>query len=137
MRRWNWLAIASFRAAAPQLLAWVATKPGPLALTVALAGYALVNAGAALGYELRVRSEGLRPSSTLLVLAGALLTAGAGFWGLKAAGYGTLAEWWVAALALAHSAAGLWALPSSRIGHEIALVTLGAGTVLADIAFGT
>jgi uncharacterized membrane protein len=137
MHRWNWLAVGCFMIAAPQLLAWVSTKPGPLALTVALAGYAVVNAGAALGYELRVRSEGLRPSSTLLVLAGALLTAGAGYWGLRQIGFGTLAEWWVAALAVAHLAAGVVALRSSRVGHEIALVTLGAGTVLADIAFGT
>lgn len=137
MRRWTWLAVGCFMVAAPQLLAWVATRPGPLALTVALAAYALVNAGAALGYELRVRSEGLRPASTLLVLAGALVTAGAGYWGLRQIGYGTRAEWWIAALAVAHIAAGAWALRSSRVGHEIALVTLGAGTVLADIALGT
>jgi uncharacterized membrane protein len=137
LRRWNWLAVGCFVVAAPQLLAWVATKPDPLALAAALAVYALVNAGAALGYELRSKSEGLRPTSTLLVLAGALLTAGAGYYGLKHDGYETLAEWWVAAVAVAHLIAGMWAMRSSRVGHEIALVTLGAGTVLADIAFGT
>jgi hypothetical protein len=137
LRRWNWLAVGCFVVAAPQLLEWVSGRPGPLALTAALAAYALVNAGAALGYELRVKSEGLRPSSTLLVLAGALLTAGAGYYGLRLDGYGTLAEWWVAAVAAVHLATGIWAMRSSRVGREIALVTLGAGTVLADIAFGT
>src|SRR3954469_9142114 len=137
LKRWNWLAVGCFFVAAPQLLAWVSTRPGPLDLTIALSAYALVNAGAALGYELRVKSEGLRPASTLLVLAGGLLTAGAGYWGLREIDYGTLAEWWVAFVAVAHLTAGVLALRSSGIGHEIALVTLGAGTVLADIAFGT
>jgi uncharacterized membrane protein len=137
LRRWNWLAVGCFVLAAPQLVAWVATKPGPLALAAALSAYALVNAGAALGYELRVKSEGLRPSSTFVVLGGALLTAGCGYFGLRLEGYGTLAEWWVAAVAAAHLAVGIWAMHSSRVGHEIALVTVGAGAVLADIAFGT
>ena len=52
-------------------------------IIAALSCYALVNAGAALGYELRMKSEGLPPSSTLLVLAGALLTAAAGYHGLR------------------------------------------------------
>src|SRR3954470_9481056 len=139
MRRWNWLAVGCFVAAAPQLVAWVTAVPGPrpLVIVAALSFYAVVNAGAALGYELRTKSEGLRPSSTLLVLAGALLTAAAGYDGLRAAGQLELAEWWVAALAVAHLGAGIWAVRSSRVGHEIALVVLGAGTVLADIAFGT
>lgn len=137
LRRWNWLAVGCFVLAAPQLVAWVATKPGPLALVAGLSAYALVNAGAALGYELRVRSEGLRPSSTLLVLAGALVTAGCGYFGLRLDGHETLAEWWVAGIAVAHLGVGLWAMRSPRVGHEIALVTLGAGAVLADIAFGT
>src|SRR3954452_16038018 len=113
MRSWNWLAVGCFMIAAPQIVAWVATGPGPLDLTIALVVYALVNAGAALGYELRVKSEGLRPSSTLLVLAGALLTAAAGYDGLRAAGQLELAEWWVAALAVAHLGAGIWAVRSS------------------------
>jgi uncharacterized membrane protein len=137
LRRWNWLAVGCFVIAAPQLLAWITVKPGPLALAVALGAYALVNAGAAVGYELRVRSDRLRPSSTLLVLGGGLVTAAGGYYGLGSDGYGYLAEWWVAAVAMAHLVAGLWALHSPRIGHPIALVTLGAGTVLADIAFGT
>lgn len=137
LRRWNWLAIGCFVVAVPQMLAWVADEPGPLALVAALAAYALVNAGAALGYELRVKEEGLRPSSTLLVLAGGLVTAAGGYYGLGLDGYGALAEWWVAGVAGAHLVVGIWALRSPRIGHEIALVTLGSGTVLADIAFGT
>ena len=137
LRRWNWLAVGCFVITVPQLLLWGAGKPGPLALAVAMAAYALVNAGAALGYELRVKSERLRPSSTLLVLGGGLVTAAGGYYGLRHDGYGDLAGWWVAAVAVAHLVAGMWALHSPRVGHEIALVTLGAGTVLADIAFGT
>jgi uncharacterized membrane protein len=137
LRRWNWLAVGCFVVAVPQVLAWVVTKPGPLAVMAALSAYALVNAGAALGYELRVKGTGLRPTSTLLVLAGGLVAAGAGYFGLSIDGYGSLAEWWVAGLAVAHLAAGVWAMRSTRVGHEIALVTVGAGAVLADIAFGS
>ena len=137
LRRWTPLAVGCFFLAAPQLLIWVGiAEPEPLALTVALAAYALVNAGAALGYELRAKGDELPASSTLLVLAGALVTAGAGYYGLRHGGHGTLAEWWVAGLAAVHLGAGLW-LRSTRVGHAVALVTLGAGTVLADIAFGT
>src|SRR3954469_13354766 len=138
MRRWTPLAIACFFLAAPQLLLGVGiAKPEPLALIVALSVYALVNAGAALGYELRAKADELPASSTLLVLAGALVTAAAGYSGLRHGGHGSLAEWWVAALATAHLIGGLLAMRSERVGHEIALVTLGTGTVLADIAFGT
>jgi uncharacterized membrane protein len=137
MRRWNWLAVGCFVVAVPQLLMWMLTEPGPVAIMAALAVYALVNAGAALGYELRVKGAGLRPTSTLLVLAGALVAAGAGYFGLRLGGHETLAQWWVAGMAVAHLGGGIWAMRSSRVGHEIALVTTGAGAVLADIAFGT
>src|SRR3954454_13532006 len=41
MRRWNWLAVGCFMIAAPQIVAWAATGPGPLDLVIGLAGYAL------------------------------------------------------------------------------------------------
>jgi hypothetical protein len=84
-----------------------------------------------------VRSDRLRPSSTFLVLAGALVTAGCGYFGLRHGGHTSAAEWWVAAVAIAHLGAGIWAMRSARVGHQIALVTVGSGAVLADIAFGT
>lgn len=137
MRRWNWLAIGSFVLAVPQLLAWVGTRPAPGLLVAVLAAFALVNAMAAFGYELRTNEPGLRPSSTVLLLGGALVTAAAGYFGLYETGHHALAPWWLAALAAAHVVAGVAALRSRRVSHEIGLLTTVAGGVLADVAFGT
>ena len=134
-KRWNWLAVGCFVVAAPQLVAWVfITDPGPLAVIAVMSAYALVNAAAALGHELRTKSGKLQPSSTFLVLAGALVAAGGGHAGLARYGLG---DWWIAALAVAHLTTAALALRRSQHVREIALVTAGAGTVLADIAFGT
>jgi uncharacterized membrane protein len=134
-RRWDWLAVGCFTVTAPQLLVWVYAEPRPVALLAGLTAFALVNAAAALGFELRVK-DGPSGSSTLLVLGGALVAAGAGYYGLHEAGQGALADWWLAALALVHLAAGACAIVSRRVHTSTGIVTAGAGIVLADLAFG-
>src|SRR5215212_9959860 len=66
-QRWNWLALGAFAVSAPQLLAWIAdsgfisfeggTEPSePVLLVLAvLAGFWILYAAAAFGYELRSR----------------------------------------------------------------------------------
>ena len=137
IRDWNWLAVGCFVIAAPQLLLWVGTEPAPLAVLAVMSAYGLVNAAAAFGHELRAQTGQLRPSSALLVLAGALVTAAGGYFGLRAHGQSAAGEWWMAGLALVHLVAGMWALRRSPITREVGLVTVGAGTALADVAFGT
>jgi uncharacterized membrane protein len=136
LRRWNWLAVGCFAITAPQLLAWVYGAPRPAILIAGLAVYVLVNAGAAFGHELRAKEDDLDPSSVLLVLGGAIVTAGAGYFGLKEAGEDALANWWLAALAVAHLGGGAVALRVTRVSNAIGIVTLGSGIVLADLAFG-
>lgn len=137
MRRWDWLAVGCFVVTAPQLVAWVyGSEPRPAALIAGLSVYALVNAGAALGHELRTHDDGPSPSAALLVLGGALVTAAAGYWGLQEAGADALAGWWLAALAVAHLVAAGLAIRSRRVAAGIGILGAGVGIVLADLAFG-
>jgi uncharacterized membrane protein len=90
-QRWNWLALGAFAVSAPQLIAWIAdsgfisfegdvepSEPVLLVLAV-LAGFWLLYAAAAFGYELRSRGEEALPvSSWLLLLCSSVLIVGAG-----------------------------------------------------------
>jgi uncharacterized membrane protein len=80
-QRWNWLALGAFAVSAPQLIAWVAEsryislfggegeggEPVLLVLAV-LAGFWVLYAAAAFGYELRSRGEDKLPVSSWLLL---------------------------------------------------------------------
>lgn len=90
-QRWNWLAVAAFAVSAPQLIAWIwdsefilyggGVNPSvsvPLVLAV-LAGFWVLYAAAAFGYELRARGEERLPvSSWLLLLCSSVFVVGAG-----------------------------------------------------------
>jgi uncharacterized membrane protein len=91
-QRWNWLALGAFAVSAPQLIVWVAEsryislfggsgeggEPMLLVLAV-LAGFWVLYAAAAFGYELRSRNEEKLPvSSWLLLLSSTLLVVGVG-----------------------------------------------------------
>jgi uncharacterized membrane protein len=80
-QRWNWLALGAFAVSAPQLIAWIyesgfivfwegdpnPTEPSLLVLAV-LAGFWVLYAAAAFGYELRARNEEKLPVSSWLLL---------------------------------------------------------------------
>src|SRR5690349_18966099 len=91
-QRWNWLALGAFAVSAPQLISWIhesgflvffegernPTEPVLLVLGV-LAGFWVLYAAAAFGYELRSRGEERLPiSSWLLLLSSSVLVVGAG-----------------------------------------------------------
>jgi uncharacterized membrane protein len=80
-QRWDWLALGAFAVSAPQLIVWVAEsryiglfggsgeggEPVLLVLAV-LAGFWVLYAAAAFGYELRVRGEEKLPVSSWVLL---------------------------------------------------------------------
>lgn len=135
-RRWEWLALGAFAVAMPQVALWSLDAPEAGRLVVALAGFAALNLALAIGFELRERSARARPSSALLVGAGALVLGALGWLGLPH-GEGELGGGlWLAALALAHGALGIAGLASRRVGHDLGLLLLGSGLTLANVSFG-
>jgi uncharacterized membrane protein len=91
-QRWNWLSLGAFAVSAPQLILWMwgprititsegvsgLAEPTLLVLAV-LAGFWVLYAAAAFGYELRSRDEEKLPvSSWLLLLCSSLLVVGFG-----------------------------------------------------------
>ena len=133
-KRWDWLAAAAFVTSAPQLVAWLADSyDDSLALAlVVLSAFWVLYAVAALGYELRDRTESLRFSSASLLLADAILTAGAGWLMLDQSDHSDAATGWVIGVALVHVMLGAATL-RGRISREVSLLLLAVGIGLSAI----
>ena len=134
-QRWDWLAAAVFVVSVPQLLSWlVENQDDHLVLgLVVLAAFWALYAVAAAGYELRVPTEQLRPSSAMLLLANAVVCTGMGWLTLEDTDHGTASTAWVIGAALVHVALGTATL-RGRISREIALLALAIATGLSAIA---
>ena len=133
-KRWDWLAFAAFLTSAPQLAAWLANSyDDSLALAlVVLAAFWLLYAVAAVGYELRDATEGLRLTSASLLLGDAVLTSAAGWLMLDESGHADAATGWVIGVALVHVGLGAVTL-RGRISREISLLLLALGIGLSAI----
>ena len=114
-------------------MAWLASSYDDelvLALVVlSCSGWCAV---AAIGFELGCRSEKLRSSSASLLLADAILTAGAGWLILEEAGHSDPATGWVIGVAVVHVVLGA-ATFRGRISREVALLLLAVGIGLSAI----
>lgn len=134
-QRWDWLAALAFLVSAPQLFAWAFdTRDENLtAVLVVLPLFWALYVVASIGYELRERTEQLRPSSASLLLANAVLAAGLGWFVLDDTGHGIGSTAWVIGSALAHLALGSLTL-RGRISREIALLVLAIAIGLSAIA---
>jgi uncharacterized membrane protein len=133
-RRWSWLAVAAYVVSAPQAAAWLDSERGAhlgLALTVT-AAFWLLYVVAALGYELRVPTAALRPTSSTLLFVNAAATAWAGWYMLHDSGDGVGATTWVIGVAVAHVVLAV-AVLRTRISHEIGLFVAAIGASLAAI----
>ncbi|HEU5062915.1 MAG TPA: DUF2339 domain-containing protein [Solirubrobacterales bacterium] len=144
-QRWNWLALGAFAVSAPQLLSWIheigylalfeasiePTEPTLLVLAI-LAGFWVLYAAAAFGYELRARGEEKLPvSSWLLLLCSSVFIVGAGCIVLD--GEPALAmNSWILGFAAAHLLLGGVAI---RFGvhREIGSLLIGGGIALGSI----
>ncbi|MGI8779318.1 MAG: DUF2339 domain-containing protein, partial [Solirubrobacteraceae bacterium] len=137
-QRWHALAGAAFLVTVPQLGWWMLDwsgdgGPGTGPVIAALAAFGVVTAAGAAGFEWRAGTPALRISAHVLLALNALALAGLGALGL---GDGATHAW-LAALALAHLAAGLLARRSPRVSRELTLAVAGLGIVLADVALAS
>jgi uncharacterized membrane protein len=133
--RWDWLALTVFVLSAPQWLGWLFAAHASVAVVLVLCLFGALYAIAALGFELRVPSQRLRPASMLLLALNALTLAVAGWLRLDALGHHALAIMWLGLLASAHLVAGLGAQRTSQITSDLGLVCLTLAVLLADVAF--
>lgn len=133
-RRWNWLATIAFVVSVPQLVAWLDAEHSEhlgVALAVLL-GFWAIYVVAAVGYELRVPTQGLRPASALLLLADAALLSAAGWAMLDSTGHRDVATAWVLVAAGIHVLLGGFSFRgrmSAQIAGEIVAIGIGLSGV--------
>jgi uncharacterized membrane protein len=135
-QRWDWLALGAFLVSAPQLGAWIAEDGRDhLGLAIAvLAGFWLLYAGAALGYELRRRAgEALPIASWLLLLGGCIVFVGFGYGTLQGTDHHAAAVVLLFAFAALQVALGVLAI-RLRVHRELGSLLIGLG--IAITAFG-
>jgi uncharacterized membrane protein len=144
-QRWNWLALGAFVVSAPQLIAWIwdsgfiitnegvsgPSEPTLLVLAV-LAGFWVLYAAAAFGYELRSRDEEKLPvSSWLLLLCSSLFVVGFGC--IAIGGDSELAlNAWIFGFAAVHLLLGGAAIRFG-IHREIGSLLIGGGIGLGSL----
>lgn len=134
--RWEWLRVAAFAIAMAQLAVWAGwTAVSPPLLLLALGVFGVIGLALAVGYELRMPAEGLRPSTALLVATNALVVGGTGATvlfddlGERSAGA------WMGALAIAHVLLGAALLRFRPASRHVAYLLLGVSLIAADLAF--
>jgi len=134
-QRWTWLGPAAFVISAPQWIAWTvddASTPGAL---VALVAFGLLNAALAIGFELRVPREQLKPTSAFLLVFGVLALALTGWFAFDTNGDEAVAKAWLVGLAVVHLGIGLAAGRLERVTRDLRLLVLVLGVVVGDVAF--
>lgn len=143
-QRWNWLSLAAFAVSVPQLITWIwgngiitsegvsgPNEPTLLVLAV-LAGFWVLYAAAAFGYELRARGEEKLPvSSWLLLLCSSVCMVGAGC--IAIGGDSALAlNSWIFGFAAVHLLLGGAAIRFG-IHREVGSLLTGGGIALGSI----
>jgi uncharacterized membrane protein len=134
-QRWTWLGPAAFVISAPQWIVWAVDDASTTGALIALVAFGLLNAALAVGFELRVPREQLKPSSAFLLVLGALALALTGWFAFATDGDEAVAKAWLLGLAAAHIAIGLAAGRLGRVTRDLRLLVLVLGVVLGDVAF--
>ncbi len=135
LQRWGWLSIGAFLLTAPQLAFWAEDR-GDLALPLSmLALFWCLFVVAGIGYELRVPTSELRPSSASVLLVNAGFASAVGWYLIDDGGSSTGATAWVLGVTIAHIALGGFGF-RQRMSSEIAtlLVAVGLGLSGATLA---
>jgi hypothetical protein len=120
--------LAVFVLSVPQWVAWLLEAHSHTEAIVVLCLFGALYVAAALGYELRVPAERLRPASLLLLALNALTIGLAGWYELRSPA-------WLVLLAAAHLAAGIAARRSRRLTSDVGLVCMTLAVLLADAAY--
>lgn len=121
----------------PQWIAYLAEGQPGYAVIAVLAGFGVIGAAAAVGYELRAGADSIRPSSAFLLSLNAIALAAAGWFALATGGHELLAKLWVVGLAAVHLAIGFSTTRLRCSSHDFGLLALVIGAVLADVAFAS
>jgi uncharacterized membrane protein len=134
-QRWDWLALLFYLVSAPQLARWALDDPAahPVLIPSVIVGFWAIYVVAALGYELRVPTARLRPSSAILTVSNVLFTTGLGWVVLHRGGHGSASTGWVIGMAALHVATGALAARRMRDGREIPLLFVACGVSLSAV----
>ncbi|MFL5874118.1 MAG: DUF2339 domain-containing protein [Solirubrobacterales bacterium] len=144
-QRWNWLGLGAFLISAPQLIGWIwggdilITEEGvsgssePILLVLAvLAGFWVLYAAAAFGYELRMRREDKLPvSSWLLLLFSSVFVFVVGC-AVVSEGSALALDAWIFGFAAAHLILG-FAATRFGVHREIGSLLTAGGIALGSI----
>lgn len=134
-RRWSWLAAVAYVVSAPQVAFWLDREhDNHLGLALGVTGaFWLLYVVAAIGYELRDPTAGLRVASASLLFTNASLSALAGWAMLKSAGNHQGATAWVIAVAAAQVVFGLATRVRTRVSNEVGSLLVAVGSALAAV----
>jgi uncharacterized membrane protein len=138
-QRWTWLGLVAVGLTTWQWVAWLIPREGPATTALAvLLVFGLLTMAAAAGFEVRRREARVRISAAGLLVLNALVLDIVGWWAMYRSTTSTLAEdLWVVGVAVVHLALGLAGRRLPRVSHELSLIALGLGVMLADVAFAT
>jgi uncharacterized membrane protein len=135
-QRWNWLALAAFAVATPQWITYVINGASTLEEIAALTAFGGLGMAVAVGYEVRIRAEGLHTLSAYLLALNAIVVAVTGWAALGWMQDAAAGKAWLVGVALVHIAVGLAGPRLTRISTDLGLLSLAIGAVVADVAFG-
>ncbi len=131
-QRWGWLAIGAFLLTAPQLAFWAEDRDDLVLPLSMLVLFWLLFVVAGIGYELRVPTSALRPSSASVLLVNAGFAAAVGWLLIDERGSSTGATAWVLGLTVAHIALGGFGF-RQRMSSEIATMLVAVGLGLSGV----
>ncbi len=135
-QRWGWLGLATVAVCAPQWGAWVLQGQPPLLELLVLVSFAALGLAGAVGAQLRGGEHPLAPASAAVLTLSASTAAVIGHVALADAASSSVANIWLAALALVYLTVG------ARLGRKegaslpLRQLLIAVGVTLADVAFG-
>ena len=137
-QRWTWLAFATFLLATPQWVAWLVVEtPSTPEILVTLLAFGGLGVVAAVGFELRTRTETLDYAPHLLLALNALVLAWIGWVALSETAGDAAANAWLAGLAVAHLACAVAGRRMAGVSRDLTLAAAVLGVALGDIAFAS